>query len=72
MATTNDETTTEMRQLAIRLPAELVSRIEAHAARLRAELPGLTITRTDAVRLLIADAVGYAEKQAATSSAPTK
>lgn len=69
MTTKTDGTTPDTRQLAIRLPGDLVHRIEAHAERLRADLPGLAVTRTDAIRILLADALSYAEKQAAS---PTK
>ncbi len=36
-----------------RLPTELVERLDAYAERLRAEHPGLSLSRTDAVRELL-------------------
>ncbi len=39
--------------LAIRVPIELIDRIDNFLASRRAELPGVTLTRSDALRLLI-------------------
>ena len=43
-----------MGALALRLPQALVEDIDAYAAALQEQLPGLNITRADAVRQLIA------------------
>lgn len=40
-------------QKAVRLPDELIQKIEAHAETLRGAQPGLKVTFTDAVRVLI-------------------
>lgn len=37
-------------QLAIRVPQELLDLLDAEAARLQAERPGFTVSRSDAVR----------------------
>jgi hypothetical protein len=44
-------------QIVLRLPAELVERIDACAAQLRESNPGLRISRSDAVRALIVRAL---------------
>lgn len=51
-------------QIAVRLPTELLRRIEAHAARLEDATPGLRISRADCVRILLTDAVQRAEADA--------
>ena len=43
-----------MGALALRLPQTLVGEIDAYSAALQEQLPGLNITRADAVRQLIA------------------
>ena len=43
-----------MGALALRLPQTLVEEIDAYSAALQEQLPGLNITRADAVRQLIA------------------
>ena len=43
-----------MGALALRLPQALVADIDAYASALQEQLPGLNITRADAVRQLIA------------------
>tara|TARA_R110002072_G_scaffold100884_1_gene222317 strand:+ start:527 stop:715 length:189 start_codon:yes stop_codon:yes gene_type:complete len=55
-------TKTNTRQVAIRLEAETLQRIERHAGRLRLAVPGATITRTDAVRALLHEALTRAEQ----------
>lgn len=45
------------RQVAFRFPAELVARIDAFAARIADQNPGLEITRADAVRVLLEKAL---------------
>jgi hypothetical protein len=44
-------------QLAIRIPKELLDRIDAHVERLCREIPGLDLTRTDAVKSLLTRAL---------------
>lgn len=58
MATPEKETTT---QLAFRLPDSLVARVDAYAKRLNAATPGLDVTRTDAVRALLTQALDRVE-----------
>lgn len=41
------------KQLAVRLPLDLVERIEAHAARLREATPGITVSRVGALRSVL-------------------
>ena len=43
----------EVQQVAFKLPKSLVRDIDAYAEQARKELAGITITRSDAVRLLI-------------------
>ncbi len=40
-------------QIAVRLPNELLTRLDEEVDRLRAERPGLAITRSDAVREIL-------------------
>ena len=51
----------ETTQLAFRLPASLVARVDAYAKRLNAATPGLDVTRTDAVRALLTQALDRVE-----------
>ena len=44
-------------QVAFRLPSALMSRIDAVAARMREESPGIAFTRSDVIRLFLARAV---------------
>jgi predicted DNA-binding protein len=41
------------RQTAFRLPEDLLERLDAYAAKLTRELPGLQVNRADAVRRLL-------------------
>lgn len=41
-------------QLVVRLPSSMVVQIDAHAETMRCALPGVTVSRADAVRVLIA------------------
>jgi len=45
------------RQVAFRLPVELVERLDALAKRMQDESPGLRVTRADVVRLLLTSAL---------------
>ena len=47
--------------LGLRLDAAIVQRLDAHAERLSAVSPGLTVTRTDAVRVLLIAALDEVE-----------
>ena len=51
----------ETTQLAFRLPKSLLARVDAYAKRLNAATPGLDVTRTDAVRTLLTQALDRAE-----------
>lgn len=46
-----------MQVVPFRIPAELVRRLDRHAQRLNKETPGLTLTRADALRLLLTQAL---------------
>lgn len=48
-------------QLVVRLPKDLLERVDAYAERLRAEQPGPAWKRSDVVRLLLARALDAAE-----------
>ncbi len=43
-----------MDTLAVRLPDDLVSQIDTYVVRLQEQLPGLNVTRADAIRQLLA------------------
>jgi hypothetical protein len=44
-------------QVAFRLPSELVARVDAYAEAIAATVPGVRITRADAVRALLTKAL---------------
>jgi len=46
----------------VRLPVGLVERIEKHALRLRRARPGLNVSRTEALRALLLDALDAVEE----------
>jgi hypothetical protein len=48
-------------QVGFRLPADLVKRIDAYAARLSSENPGLEVTRALAVKALLTQALDALE-----------
>lgn len=55
MAKTLDpDTTGEMKQIAVRLPADALAVLDAEATRLNALAPGLGLTRSDALRSILA------------------
>lgn len=47
----------ETKQVAFRLPEDLVARLDDHAATMMSEHPGLDVTRTDVVRVLLTRAL---------------
>lgn len=51
------------RQLAVRLPARLLERVEAHAERLRRAAPGARLTRADGLRVLLTLALDVVERE---------
>ena len=55
--------TAAMQVIPFRLPADLVKRLDRHAARLGKEQPGLRATRSDALRVLLNAALDQAEKR---------
>jgi hypothetical protein len=59
---------TNMRQIAIRLPVPVMDRLEAHARRLRDRNPGVSVTRADAIRALLLDALDTIETKEGTRS----
>jgi hypothetical protein len=54
----------EMKQIALRLPPSILDRVDAHADRLKRTHPGMTVSRADAMRGLLLDALSTAENQA--------
>lgn len=53
-------------QLVLRLPADLIERVDAYAERVRSELPGARFKRAEAVRVLLTRALDQAEKNRRT------
>ncbi len=49
------------KQVSLRLPADLVDRIDAHAARLTEQSPGMAFSRADVVRMLLTRGMAEAE-----------
>jgi hypothetical protein len=50
-------------QTGIRLPAEIIERLDQQVERMRKRTPGVRITRSDAMRILLARALGEAERE---------
>ena len=50
-----------MKVIPFRLPADLVKRLDKHAERMQAEQPGLQVTRADALRVLLTEALDRVE-----------
>ncbi len=50
-------------RVAFRWDPELVERIDTYAERIRAEMPGLAFTRTEAVRVLLEKALAVVEAE---------
>ncbi len=48
-------------QIAIRMPSTLLERIDAFAEKLKLRSPGLRITRADAIRVMIENALAQSE-----------
>ncbi len=61
-----------MGALALRLPQALVRDIDAYAAALQEQLPGLNITRADAIRQLIAVGLRSEKTRFKDDSIPSK
>lgn len=53
---------TSMKITPIRYPPDLLRRLDRHAERLRREQPGVTITRSDVIRLLLERGLSEAER----------
>jgi hypothetical protein len=58
------EKETKTTQVALRLPKKLLERLDEHAKRMSAAMPGLTFTRVDAVKSLLTKALDEAEAEA--------
>jgi hypothetical protein len=54
------------RQLAVRFPEALVARIERHRTLMNEERPGLNVTLSATVRVLVEQALEFAESAAET------
>ena len=52
------------KQLAVRFPEALVARIERHRALMNEERPGLNVTLSAAIRVLVEQALEFAESAA--------
>ena len=51
----------ETQQVAFRLPLDLIKRLDRHVERMRRQAVGISITRADAVRNLLSEALSQAE-----------
>ncbi|MFH1498806.1 MAG: hypothetical protein ABII82_13375 [Verrucomicrobiota bacterium] len=49
------------RSVTVRLPTDLVTRLDKHAVRMMRRTPGVIFTRADAMRVLLYDALDRAE-----------
>lgn len=61
MTLEREEAMADTEQVAFRLPKALVARLDAYAARLEEEQPGMSFTRTDVVRVLLTKALDATE-----------
>ena len=52
-----------MMQTALRIPTDLVDRLDAYIAKLRKKQRGIKVTRSDAIRLLLSRALDDAERE---------
>jgi len=52
---------TPMKVIPFRLPADLIKRLDKHAERMQAAQPGLQVTRADALRVLLTEALDREE-----------
>jgi predicted transcriptional regulator len=50
-----------MKVIPFRLPADLIKRLDKHAERMQAAQPGLQVTRADALRVLLTEALDREE-----------
>jgi len=57
-------TNSESTQIALRLPTPVVKRLDNHTEKLRKQHPGMKVTRADAHRMLLIDALDRAERDA--------
>lgn len=57
-------TMADTQQAAFRLPIDLLKRLDRHVKRLQEASPGMNVSRTDAVRLLLTSGLDQAEEQA--------
>jgi Arc/MetJ-type ribon-helix-helix transcriptional regulator len=53
-----------MQNVAFRLPEEIITRLDRHLERMATQSPGLVLTRSDAVRVLLLKALDEAERLA--------
>jgi hypothetical protein len=60
------KTETKDKQLAVRFPEALMVRIERHRALMNEERPGLNVTLSATVRVLVEQALEFAESAAET------
>lgn len=51
----------ETEQVAVRLARSLLERVDGHVERLRAQVPGISFSRADAIRSLLTEALDRAE-----------
>jgi hypothetical protein len=54
---------TEQIQVAFRLPADLVERIDRHAEHMSEQFPGIAFTRADAARTLLTVGLQHVERE---------
>jgi hypothetical protein len=59
----------QLHQLTLRLPTSLLERVEADAKRVRASLPGLTVSRAHVIRALLVSAIARADASDASREA---
>ena len=58
------------KQVAFRLPSELVGRLDEYAEQMRRENPGMRVTRADVVRMLLSRGLARVEAPPSEAAAP--
>ena len=59
----NDMANPKTTQIGVRLEDDLVARIDAYAARVAAELPGVRFGRSDAIRVLVTKGLAASDER---------
>lgn len=62
----------ETTQIGLRLPNRLISRLTQYAEKQEAKIPGLTVSRTDAIKMLLTQALNLDDQEKPPANKPKK